>query len=229
MFFLDLFKYYKLLICTSCLILSANLSANSTNQNAPWVGFDFSGAACKGLKQAYGPYDYTKRSKFHKELYLVESAHFNRNVETLQGGAKKKLNLYGDMDYTLRAFPNHHRALNTVIRFRTLYGEANYKTKKLSPPECYLQRAVYFAPSDVNSIVLYGILLHKLGKFDEAQEKYKEADKLSPDNPEIQYNLGLLLVDMKRYKEAKIYAVKAYKKKFPLQGLKRKLEKAGKW
>lgn len=229
MFFLNTFNYYKLLICAGSLILATSISANSSKLSAPWVGVDFAGVSCQGLKQAYGPYDYTKRSKFHKELYLVESAHFNQNVETLQGGAKQKHNLYGDMDYTLRAFPNHHRALNTVIRFRTLYGAANYKTKKLSPAECYLQRAVYYAPADASAIMLYGILLHKLGKLDEALKKYKEAEALSQDNSEIQYNLGLLLVEMKRYEEAKLYATKAYKKKFPLKGLKRKLEKAGKW
>ncbi|BBB28758.1 conserved hypothetical protein [Neptunomonas japonica JAMM 1380] len=210
-------------------MLATSTSANSSGLSAPWIGQDFSGISCQGKKQAYGPYDYTKRNKHHEALRLVEGAHFNQNVESLQGGAKQKHNLYGDIDYTLRAFPNHHRALNTAIKLRTLHGINKYKAAKISPVECYLQRAISFSPEDATTLMLYGILLHKLDKLDKALIQYKQAEKIVPKNAQVQYNLGLLLLEMERYEEAKLYAVKAYNNKFPLQGLKRKLEKAGKW
>jgi tetratricopeptide (TPR) repeat protein len=229
MLFLNSKLSVKTPLLISCLLVSFTAAARPA---APWVGYTFEGAPCYGERQAFGPYDYTQRDRSAEAdaLILVEGSHFNYKVEKLQEGAKVKYNLYGDIDYTLRAFPNHHRALNTVITLRTLYGEKNYKSKKLSPVECYLQRAVGFSSGDATTYMLYGIFLHKIGKFDESLIQYKKAENQTlPDKSAIYYNLGLLYTEMERYEDAKLYAVKAYNNKFPLQGLKRKLEKAGKW
>src|SRR6266513_2811729 len=64
------------------------------------------------FQNAYGPFDY--RTATQAQKVLVESNHFTRPVETLQSG------LTGtpghDIGYTLRAFPNHPRALLAMVR-----------------------------------------------------------------------------------------------------------------
>lgn len=200
---------------------------STVTKEAPWIGDTLTNTACVGKPTVFGPYDYNDRDTYYKELGLVEGAHFNYKVEQLQEGALSKHNLYGDIDYTLRAFPNHHRALNTIIRFRMLHG--SYQRADLQQPECYLQRALNFAPEDATTHMLYAMYMHKLDRFDDALSKYEKALSLSPNNIEIQYNLALLLTEMKRFEEAKKYAVNVYAKKYPLQGLKKKLKAAGHW
>ena len=194
---------------------------------APWVGDSFSGAPCTGKGQGYGPYDYTNRAQLTENLRLVEGAHFKPGVEMLMEGTSQKNSIYGDLDYTLRAFPNHHRALNTLIRF--LSTNVDYHKTALSPPECYFLRALHFAPKDSIAHMLYGIFLHKLKKYELALEAYKTAEKHNPSSTQLKYNIGLLYFEMGKYKEAKNYALKAYDNNFPFQGLKNKLKKAGHW
>lgn len=221
------------IIATTFLISSTNTALaryngfSSTTKEAPWTGYTLDNAACAGKPTTFGPYDYNLRDTYYKELGLVEGAHFNYKVEQLKEGAKYKHNLYGDIDYTLRAFPNHHRALNTVIRYRILSG--GYKRADLQQPECYLQRALNFAPEDATTHMLYGLYYHKLDMLDDALTKYEKALSLSPNNIEIQYNLALLLTEMERFEEAKQYAINVYAKKYPLQGLKNRLKASGHW
>lgn len=198
-------------------------------QSAPWIGLDFKDSPCKGRGQGYGPYDYLNRSSLDKNLRLVESAHFDRYVETLTGGAKGSGNdPLPDLDYTLRAFPNHHRALNTIIRYDLRTPESE-KSKTVSPAECYLQRAINFSPKDATAHMLYGILLHRTNQYTAALTEYEKAKSLSPNDAQITYNLSLLLVELERYDEARSYAVNLYSRGFPLQGLKNKLKDAGHW
>ncbi len=213
-----------LTICVAA--CSSYQSAYANTGKGKWVGEDFRGIPCTGTGVGYGPYDYRERGRYWQELSLVEGAHFNANVERLIGGAKQKHNMTGDIDYTLRAFPNHHRALNTLIRYRVERGSKG-EEEPLSKTECYFQRAIHFAPDDGTSYLLYAILLHKLDKFDASLKFYRHAEKLQPKNVEVKYNLGLLLVDMNRYDEAVKYAREAYAKRFPLQGLKNKLKRKG--
>jgi Flp pilus assembly protein TadD len=77
--------------------------------------------------------------------------------------------------------------------------------------------------------MIYGNYLLKAGQADKATEQLKEAINLQPEDPNVNYNLGLLYVQKKDYEQAKIYAKKAYELGFPLPGLKNKLMEAGKW
>jgi tetratricopeptide (TPR) repeat protein len=199
--------------------------ANAGN-SAPWRGETLNGVLCAGKAQGYGPYDYTKRDDFRNNLHLVESAHFHPSTEMLRS-TKRSSAMYGDLDYTLRAFPNHHRALNTLIRF--LSTNVDYRRTKLSPPECYFLRALNFAPNDSTTHMLYGIYLYKVQAYDLALKSYKTAEKSTPSNAQLQYNLGLVYIALEDYAEAKNYAVKAYAQNFPFQGLKNKLKKLDVW
>lgn len=187
-----------------------------------FYGEDLQGLPCRGNAQGYGPYDYTNPVHFNTKLSVVEDHHFTSEVEQL----KRRANVGYNLDYTIRAFPNHHRALFATIRYAT---DGRYKKLKklVTSPECYLQRAIRFQPKDGNVYLLYGLYLHKLKRLQDAESYYKQALELIPNSAEANYNYGLLLTDMERFKEAQPYARKAYKLGYPLPGLKRRLASAG--
>ena len=125
-------------------------------------------------------------------------------------------------------FPNHHRAL-------AAFSKLSLRDKTLKPRGakysvgCFFDRAIRFKPNDVIVRMVYGDYLLKAGKTDEATKQLRIAVDLEPENPTINYNLGLLYLKQKDYEQAKTYAKKAYELKFPLPGLKNQLKQAGKW
>lgn len=186
------------------------------------------------LLAAVGPFDYrTERHYIEK----VEVRHFTPAVENLAHGSTGSV--WSDLNYTLSAYPNHPRALRAMTKLLRLYRSGKKFTDKRtydlfhgmdvqhSDPEFYLQRAVDFAPDDPAVRLLYAIHLHKLGRLDAALKRYKEAQRLQPDNPEVHYDLGLLYFDMKKYSEARRQAKKAYDMGYPLPGLRNKLNAVG--
>lgn len=190
-------------------------------------GKDLSGLACKGNGQGYGPFDYTNPQHYKYRLPIVEQNHFTPDVARLIRG--KSGTVLGDLDYTLRAFPNHHRALFALIRLVTEPGrmERHGMGVLQSQPECYLQRALRFKPNDGKAQMLFGLYLHKLGKLAEAETYYREAQKLMPNSAEANYNLGLVLFDQDKFAAAVPFARKAYQLGYPLAGLRKQLTAAG--
>ena len=184
------------------------------------------GEDCGALTNAFGPYDY--RVERGNNLSLVEGAHFTPPVEALIKGNAGYIG--GDLDYTLRAFPNHHRALMSVMR----YGE---KMKKPHPSdlrysvECYLERAVRFRPDDGIARMLYSMFLAKGNRVPEAikQLDIAASNAENQDNPFTHYNLGLNYMDLKEYAKAEEQAHKAYGMGFLQPELKDRLKALGKW
>jgi tetratricopeptide (TPR) repeat protein len=171
----------------------------------------------------YGPYDY--RSDKEK-LPIVENAHFTPEVE--KGESGKSSYLGDDLSYTLIAFPNHHRALVTLTRLSLRDKVVQIPHSKF-PVECFFIRALQFAPDDATARATYGTWLYGLGRYDKALSVYQEAVALDPDNPMINYNLGLLYVKKNDFGRANLHAHKAYEQGYPLPGLKNQLVRAGKW
>jgi tetratricopeptide (TPR) repeat protein len=207
-------------------LLFYSASADATSgQRAPWIGNDLNGRQCQGKGQGFGPFDYTS-TEGRKNLNIVEIHHFTNKVEALKSGESSYID--GDLDYTLRAFPNHHRALNAMMRYQEYQEQAQKKLQSDIPQmECYLQRATHFAPHDPIPFMLYGIYLHKHGHLQQALNQYRQAEKIQPNHPELLYNLGLLLIDLKKPEQAREYARKAYSAGHPLIGLKNKLKQLG--
>lgn len=178
---------------------------------------------CGDLKNHYGPLDY--RIANGAGFPLVEDAHFTEQVQNGLGGVTGPIG--GDLDYTLRAIPNHPRALATIgaVSIRT-------KTAQLQgaryPTECYFERAVRFAPDDPVARAAYGNYLAATGKTSNALSMLKAAVEMAPENATINYNLGLVYMKLKDYDNAKIYADKAYSLGFPLPGLRNQLAEARK-
>ncbi len=186
-----------------------------------WFGTDLNGRPCHGLPQAYGPFDYRKAINRKKYLPIVEEYHFNKQVENLIRGMTS--GVLGDIDYTLRAFPNHHRALKSVARY-WLQGREN--PAKLPPAECYLQRAEAFAPDDYKVHLIFGIYLHRKHKLQKARKHYLTAIKLQPKSALSHYNLGLLYVDLNELDLARKEARAAAKLGYPLKGLSHRIQRA---
>jgi len=194
---------------------------------AGWVGSDFNGAPCTGKPTGYGPFDYLQRAFLQEKLSIVERFHFTPEVENLVRG--KSGYIWGDLDYTLRAWPNHHRALNAMIRFQEHLDKTEIRRLKASevpPVECYLQRAIAFSPRDATSRMLFAIFLHRKGQMAKARKVYEGAIQLAPQDLQLQYNYGLLLVDLGELERAREVAKLVYAQDFPLPGLRRKLKSA---
>ncbi|MEM7082336.1 MAG: hypothetical protein AAF465_06350 [Pseudomonadota bacterium] len=183
---------------------------------------------CGSLSNAYGPFDYSNPVDFRTKLKVVEDHHFDAGVESLRGHARKPDQLGGDLDYTLRAFPNHHRALYAVVKYAS---SKNPKHRRPLPktPECYFQRAITFQPRDGKVRLLYGLFKSRQKQYSEAKMQFAEAERLMPESAEVQYNIGLVLAKNKEYDDAYQYAVRAYDMGYPLPGLRNILRRAGKW
>lgn len=185
----------------------------------------FAAANCGDLENAYGPYDYTDPAVREQFLPVVERAHFTPSVENLVRGHYGTI--IGDLDYTLRAFPNHHRALYSMMKHQLAHPvglDSQYYTI-----ECYFQRAIRFAPHDPVPHMLFGIFHYKSGRLDGALEKYLDAYRMSPDWVELNYNLGLLYLELDKDEKAVLHAKYAYEHGYVLQGLKDKLSDQGLW
>jgi len=175
------------------------------------------------LTPGYGPYDYTNPSHRDK-LPIVINIHFTREVEMLIEGSTGTV--YSDIDYTLRAIPNYHRALYAISRLEIRNGGFDREKNKYYSSFCYFERAVALQPKDFVAYMLYGIHFHRVGDLNGALNKYNKSEELGNDSAEFYYNFSLLYFDLDEIELSKDYAGKAYALGYPLQGLKKKLKLA---
>jgi tetratricopeptide (TPR) repeat protein len=183
--------------------------------------------ACGSLDNPYGPFDYTNPTHRRDKLPIVEKFHFSGLVYRLEGGMTNTTPA-GDLDYTLRAFPNHHLALDAMARLHRREKSDHVEQSRYSL-SCWFDRARRFAPDDPAVLLIEGIHFLAVGDLDPAERALLGAIKLDPNSPEIAYNLGLLYERKGDFDQATKYAVMAYHKGYPLPGLKRKLIKKGVW
>jgi Flp pilus assembly protein TadD len=188
-------------------------------------GQDLGEAQCGSLSNAVGPLDYYSRDSEAVRLRAnVEFNHFNQDVRSLRAG-QTSAEVMGDLDYVLRAFPNHPEALLLVARYQAGGGSHG----KFRTTECYFDRAKRFVPGDPIVHMLYAIQLARTQQNDRALAEYEEALAISPDYTEAHYNIGLLLVKLGRFDEARAHAEKAYAAGYPLDGLRRQLIRHNAW
>lgn len=179
---------------------------------------------CGDFEQNFGPFDYRVAPGDKKRL--VERVHFTREVETLKKGSSGYLG--SDISYTLIVFPNHSRALRSMM-------DLEFKAKSAHPPGarypvwCYFDRAVRFKPEDPQVRMVYGIYLQRKGNHKGAVQHLLVAEQFSGENANLLYNIGLLYLDLGDFEKALKYAHRAYATGFPLEGLRKRLKRAGKW
>ncbi len=178
---------------------------------------------CGSLENAYGPFDFRSDKK---QLSVVEHFHFKPQVENLVKGTTGSIG--ADLDYTLRAYPNHPRALMAMVRL----GD-KLKTEKpvgaSHSVECYLQRAARFRSDDGMVSMIYATYLAKKGRGSDALKYLNQAVESGEGSANLFYNSGLIYFDLKDYEKSLAYAQRAYLIGYPLPGLRDKLKKIGKW
>lgn len=173
----------------------------------------------------FGPYDY--RTERGEPLQLVEGAHFLPEIEALIRGNRNHL-VGPDLDYTLRAFPNHHRALIAMVRL----SEKEKKPQPVGtryPVECWFERAVLFRPDDTTVHMLYATYLSKNNRQSDAVAHLEQATTLAKENAFTHYNIGLVYFDMKIYDKALARAHRALELGFDRTELSDLLKNAGQW
>ena len=172
-----------------------------------------------------GPFDY--RNPPPGKLQVVEAHHFTPRVASLKSG-QSTATIGTDIDFTLRYFPNHHRALNAMARLA--------EREKTDRPRgsshtvaCWFDRAVRKAPDDAQARLLYGIWLAKQGEKSLAREQLQVVADAEYRSPSTTYNMGLAYFQIGDHDKALEAAHAAYAQGFSLPGLKGMLSKMGKW
>lgn len=183
----------------------------------------------------FGPFDYRPEGyvqesiyRSHKALlFIVENAHFTPEVEALVRG-KTGAAPGHDIAYTLHAFPNHHKALLSVVAL----GEKE-KTPKPSgmpfPVECWFSRAIAFKPDDNIVRMIYASFLTKANRIIEAEQQLSVVADRAGDNAFTHNNIGMIYFDMKNYEKALLHAHKAFELGLGIPTLKDQLNSVGKW
>ena len=160
-----------------------------------------------------------------QRLDIVEEYHFTPEIENLQRGLTGYIP--GELDFVLRALPNHYRALAAMGRWQLMNPKMpDSLAGRVYTADCYFRRAIDFRGTDPNLHQLYGIYLHQSGKLADAERQYKTALELGSDNAELFYNYGLLKFRQGDLAAAQEMAEKAYARGYPLPGLRDMLAKA---
>lgn len=193
---------------------------------------------CGTLRNAFGPYDYRADHQkasldnlsYMEKRKLVEGAHFTARVEALIGAesGERQGPPGADIDYTLRAFPNNHRAL---LAMKGL-GEKDRAERPVGAKftvECYMERAIRFAPDDAIVRIIYSTFLAKKNRMSEAIEQLDQASKLAESSGFTHYNIGLTFFDLKRYDKALASAHHAMAAGFERSELADKLKAVAQW
>lgn len=198
------------------------LARTSSGKPAPWKGNDLQGLPCRGALIPFGPFDYLDRARFEGELFITEEYHLTPEILKLQQATTTTA--INDIQYTLMAWPNHHKALYAAYEYRLLNrGEFRRDINAPSPVECHLQRAINFSPQDPVPYMILGLLLHEWELYEDALKSFRKANALMPNDVITLYNLGLTLVELEKYEEAREVANQVYSTDFPLPGLRNKL------
>ncbi|MEZ5532069.1 MAG: hypothetical protein R3E69_06780 [Steroidobacteraceae bacterium] len=200
------------LLALGCLTLTVYASARA--QDVP---------GCGQLQNAYGPFDYRDPVAKRDSLPVVETFHFTPDVESLRHGSTGTV--LADLKYTLRAFPNHARALAAIARY-ALGGGRFPVDDSIPSAECYFDRAIAFRPDDEAVRVIYANYLYKSGERDKARGQYEAALRLAPESIEINYVAGLYFLEIGDLARARKLAEVAYGGGYPLPGLRKKIAAA---
>lgn len=206
-------RWHAFLSLTAQLALLSMACQSASAQGEP---------VCGSLANAYGPFDY--RRERNGALQIVERAHFTPEVELLQRG--KSGYLGGDLDYTLRASPNHHRALIALSKYAIREKTARVPNTNHTV-DCYFDRAIRFQPDDIVVKLIYVQHLIKTNQRDEALRRLQNAAELAKDNPLSHYNIGLLYFEAQDLDKALLHALSSRELGNPRTDLLDRIQAAG--
>jgi uncharacterized protein (TIGR02996 family) len=181
-------------------------------------------SSCGSLENAYGPFDYRKERE--KSLRVVEGFHFTPNIENLIRGNSGTLG--SELNYVLRASPNHHRALMSMMRLGDRL-QTDQPPGSAHTMDCWFERALRFQPDDTIVRLIFATYLTEHQRKAEAMEQLERATVAAADNAFTHYNIGLVYFDLKEYDKSLQQAHKAMAMGFQRTTLREMLRKAGHW
>ncbi len=171
----------------------------------------------------YGPVDYVANRGGAK---VVEDFHYTAPVRAALGGATGPFG--GDINYLLKAVPNHHHGLVSLMRW--VERVKRDQTQGMEwPVECYFDRAIRFRPDDTVVRALYAQFLAKRQRRADAVQQLDYGVGFAGDNGFSHYNLGLVYLEIGEPAKALQQAHKAAALGFPRQELAEALRRAGAW
>ncbi|MEH0165821.1 ABC transporter permease [Roseateles microcysteis] len=180
---------------------------------------------CGRLDNAYGPYDFRHD---RDKLPIVLGAHFTPMVEALIRGTTSQ-RPGADIDYTLRAIPNHPNALLSMARLADR-ERTDQPVGSRYTVDCWFDRAIRFRPDDHVVRMLYANFLTEKKRSEDALRQLEIVRlQLAKDNPLTHYNLGLLYLGLQIYDKALVEAHQALALGYPRTELQEKLRAAGRW
>jgi tetratricopeptide (TPR) repeat protein len=224
-------------------VMALAVSGGAVAEDAPY------GAEFSPNDKQFGPLDYytTKSSN----IALVERYHMGIVIAEAKR-LKDDCSLWHNLDYTLRAIPNHPQALQEMANYlergvscykpeasADLYGTASDLLKgrwRTIDAEDYFRVALNFMTRDTHVIprhaethVLYADWLRKKDRMNDAMEQYNAARALKPGYANTYYGLGMLYLDQMNVAKAAENARKAYSLGKPPTDLRERLVAAGAW
>ncbi|MFP4244325.1 MAG: tetratricopeptide repeat protein [Ectothiorhodospira sp.] len=134
--------------------------------------------------------------------------------------------LINDLEYVLNHFANHHAALDALSRLVVREGRSQPRRAEW-PIECRFQWARQVNPEDAMVPFIQGLHAFRMQRMEDARKYLGESAEMAPENPEVHYNLGLVLFDLEEYQAARDHARKAYAQGYPLSGLRDMLQRKG--
>ena len=179
------------------------------------------------FKSWFGPFDYRTAPK--GALENVETHHFTPQVEQMIRGVTTGVTDMGkDVAYVLGVFPNHHRALFTMMRLGERDRNEQPRGANL-PIECWFDRAVRYARDDTVARLLYAMWLRKKGRTEDSLAQTRTAEQFAKENPLTHYNIGMSYFELGQYDKAAASAVRAREMGLSRPELIDRLKGAKKW
>ena len=208
-------------------IIAVGFAVAATSVLPDAQAFDSPKFVCSGSDNWMTPTDFRLRNSTRKLKFKFEDGKRNHLDPAISRMDNGQYNLYvlSDLEFLLRRWPNHHLALQALVRFEAGGGRPSPQR----PTTCYFELAQRFAPDDVNILILRGIYFHGKGEYGMAEAAWLGALQINAGSPDAHYSLGLLYFNTGRTDDALEHAIAAYDAGYPLPGLKNKLVKAGKW
>lgn len=202
----------------------------------------------------FGPYDYYNPPK--GAISLVERAHMGPVIAEARR-LRRWCDYFENIDYSLRAFPNHPEALTLMAEYLDSHAPcskapAPKSTRGSSPMDLaaavesgtwrernadyYFEKGIEFLPKGSDTVVkrpetrlLYAKYLYNHKRPNEALAQFQEAERLRPSSADAHYYMSAIYLDNKDAEKAKLYADKARQLGAPPAELKQKLISAGHW
>lgn len=214
---------FRWLPAAFCLALVLHASAALAQAKAV-RGAEPDGNPCgKIYTDHYGPFDYRNE---RGQIKIVEDFHYTPRVRAAIGGSTGQFG--GDINYTLKASPNHHHALTSLVRWVERVKQDQTQGMEF-PVDCYFDRALRFRPDDTVARALYAQFLAKRQRSADAVKQIDIAVTHAGDSPLSHYNLGLVYMELGEHDKALAQAHKALAMGYERPELRAALERAGRW